>query len=299
MATAPPSQSRVDNHRVLDVTDLDRCKTSLEALAEAWDAVGYRCGDAPAPGSPCDIETHRLAHQVERPDTMLRTIAGDCALYVSAASQQLRALAKLMGPEIVLSGWPLVRSAVEHCGRVAWLLGSVDEPRDRVARFYMEWIASTHYARMAARTAGLEERAAEHKADRTRAIQSAREIFPDAAMPNHEDKIGDWEIGGQRYKTLGGAVRLLQERMNTTGLYATLSAVTHPSVTMLQGQIRTTDLGDKKFMKFQADVRVIHWQAAVAGGAVYCAGSQVAQYLRIDDTELEHWADAHEDLLQA
>lgn len=280
--------------------DLDRWAQGLVDLAESWDRTAYHCGDPTPPESPCAIEARRLPESIAEPAQLMRAVAQDAAIYVSTASQHLRALAKLTGPEIVLTGWSLTRSVAEHCGRVAWLLAYVEDPLARVARFYMERVASTHYAKMAAAQAGRRAHAKALREDREQLLSEAQAIFPDAELFSSPEKINDWSIGDEPYAGLAAATDALgKHHLNTKGLYSTLSAYTHPSVRRLRDQMKTSNLGDRQYQEFEADLAVVHWQVGVASGSVYRAACHVTGYLTMSHDDLEAWADGHEDLLSA
>lgn len=171
-----------------------------------------------------------LPASIEAPQQLTQAIAQDAAMYVTAASQHLRALAALLGPEIVLTGWSLTRALAEHCGRAAWLLGPSATPTGRVARFYMERIVSLHMTRLATEQMGNRKYAMELKRDRGALLSQARQIFPDIELFKIEE-LSDWAVDGEPYAGLGKAVNDFgRDSLGGKGLYDVLSTFTHPSV---------------------------------------------------------------------
>lgn len=265
-------------------------------LAAAWDAVAYRLGEGTLPSSPCAREAANLPSHIEDPQQLTRAIVQDAATYVSAASQHLRVLGSLLGPEIVLTGWSLTRALVEHCGRAAWLLGPAERPTDRVARYYMEWIVSLHMARLAAERADDQKQVKELKRKRSRLLNLAKQVFPDAELFK-SNELNEWSVGGEPYAGLAKAVNGSLGFLGGKGLYDVLSTFTHPSLYRLHTQVQVTKLEDRFHNAFTADPDVIRWQLVVASTRVYEAGRLIVGYLELDGTELEQWADRHPTLL--
>lgn len=247
-------------------------------LAEAWDVVGYHCGDPTDPASPAAIESATARALSEHSDRLIRQVAHAAALYVTAATQHLRTLATLRGPELVLTGWTITRSLAEYCGRAGWLLSPDTQVRGRLARYYMEEIVGIQHARVATERAGNRSLANELRKDRKALIAEARKMFLDADLYVNN-------FGGQY--------------LNATGLYDVLSSLTHPSLHQLRTQTKVTRLEERTHYGFVADPDVIRWQFAVAAGAVYRAGGHVAAYLAISEAPLEQWADRNPQLLSA
>ncbi|UFU05493.1 hypothetical protein [Ruania halotolerans] len=229
---------------------------------------------------------------------MTRAIAHDAAMYVTAATQQMRALAHLLGPEIILTGWPVTRAVAEHCGRAAWLLGTDAEPMGRVARYYMEWIASISFARSDAKSMGKTAEARELSDERDAVLVKFREVISDAELFVGKAPTGDWTVGGESYAALAKAVSNFgRDALNGKGLYDGLSSFSHPSLYRLRQQTRTTELDDRTHHGFTAQPENVQWQFAVASGSVYRAAHHVVAYLGLDETPLEVWADRQPALL--
>lgn len=277
--------------------DHEELRRSTLKLASAWDAVAYRCGDATTSSSRCAQEAAVLPSDVESPEQLTQAIAQDAATYVTAASQHLRALAALLGPEIVLTGWSLTRALAEHCGRAAWLLGLDATPKGRVARFYMERVVSLHMARMATKQIGDRKHATELRRGREDLLSQARKLFPDIALFELEE-LNDWSVGCEPYAGLGKAVNDFgRDSLGGKGLYDVLSTFTHPSLYRLRAQTTVTQLEDRVHYAFTAEPDVVRWQLGVACSSVYRAAHHVVAYLGVDDTPLEQWADDHPALL--
>ncbi|WP_277209180.1 hypothetical protein [Isoptericola croceus] len=267
-------------------------------LASAWDAVAAHCGDATPATSRCAHEAGLFPPGVEAPQELTRAIAQDAVVYVTAAVQHLRALARLLGPEIVIAGWSLTRSLEEYCGRTSWLLSPDATPLGRVARFYMERVVSLHMAKTAETHLGNRERAKTLKGMRTAVLGQARQVFPDAEMFK-ADELNNWAIGGEPYSGLRKAVNDFgQAQMGARGLYDMLSTFTHPSLYQLGAQTQVTELDDRRYHRFTAEPGVVRWQLAAASGSVYRAAKHVISYLELDDAPLEQWADCHPALLR-
>lgn len=266
-------------------------------LASTWDAVAYHCGDPTPMTSQCAQEAAALPSRIDAPERLMRAITQDAAVYVTAATQHLRSLARLMGPEIVLSGWSVTRTLAEHCGRAAWLLGPDATPTGRVARYYMERIVSLHIARLATEQIGNRRFAKELRKNREALLRQAEQIFPGTKLFEPEE-LNDWEVGGEPYAGLGKAVNAFgRDSLGGKALYDVLSTYTHPSLYRLSAQTKVTQLEDRLHHGYVAEPEVIQWQFAVASGSVYRAAHHVVGYLGIDDAPLEHWAEGHRSLL--
>ncbi|MGF9663155.1 hypothetical protein AAIH25_14960 [Arthrobacter crystallopoietes] len=266
-------------------------------LATTWDALAFRCGDATPKFSQCAVEAKALPTSIEVPVQLTRAIAGDAVSYVSAASQHLRALATLLGPEIVLTGWSVIRATAEYCGRVNWLLNPGATPTDRVARFYMERIVSIHMTRMATDKIGQKQASKQYKQKRQQVLNEARQVFRDITLFDNDGPNG-WVVGDQPYASLSSAVNTFgKEQLNADGLYDMLSGFTHPSLIRLGAQTTTVRLEDRLHHAFVADPGVLRWQFALACACVYRAAHLVTSYLGMDATPLEEWADHHSALL--
>ncbi|CAM3466928.1 hypothetical protein [Isoptericola cucumis] len=277
--------------------DFDGLADGMREFAAAWDAVAYHCGDPTPPSSRCALEATVLPSSVEAPEQLTRSIAQDSAVYVTAAAQHVRALARLLGPEVVLTGWTVTRSVDEYCGRVAWLLATDVEPINRVARFYMERIVGLHMARVSENNIGHRARAKEFRKAREATIAQARTMFPDIVLYG-EDGPNEWIVGGEQYSSLRKAVNDFgRERLHRPGLYDMLSSFTHPALARLKEQTRVTQLENRLHQAFIAEPEVIRWQMAVACGSVYSAAQHVISYLGLDDSPLEQWADQHPELM--
>jgi hypothetical protein len=262
-------------------------------LASTWDGLASGFTDATPASSPCAKEATTLPATIDKPEQLTRAIAGDAVVYVSAAAQHLRALVKLLGPEIVLTGWSVTRALAEYSGRVAWLLSPEASPTSRVARFYMERIVSIHMARMSTDKIGEKAFANQMRREREAVLSQARRVFPDIALFKGEELNG-WSVGGEPYSSLGGAVNEFGKvHLGANGLYDTLSSFTHPSLYRLRAQTTETQLGDRVHHAFTAEPDLIRWQLALAGASVYRAAHHVVGYLGIDAAPLEDWADSH------
>lgn len=265
-------------------------KAGALELASTWNDVAYHCGDPTPPSSRCAEDAATLPPGVEARHHLTRAIAQDAATYVTAASQHLRALAGLLGPEIVLTGWSLTRALVEHCGRAAWLLSPDATPIGRVARFYMERIVSLHMARLATEQIGDRKHAKELKRGREALLNQAKQVFPDVELFKTEE-LNDWAVGGEPYTGLGKAVNDFgRGSLGGKGLYDVLSTFTHPSLYRLRAQTSVTELEDRLHFAFTMEPDVIRWQLAMACGSVYRAAHHVAGYLELDEAPLEQWA---------
>lgn len=243
-------------------------------------------------------EAALLPEDVDEPEALTRAIANAAALYVAAATQQLRGLVELRGQQSALSGWTVTRALVELCGRVGWLLDPDAASGARVARFYMEQIVSAHKARLASRSIGDKAGAKRMKDRREKALDRARTMFPDVQLYEKEDELNGWQVGTERYASLGGAVNdFAKEHLNTSGLYDSLSTFTHPSLFRLAEQTQPAQLSDRVQHTFVAPPEVVRWQLATASGCVYRAAHHVAGYLELETTLLEVWADENPTLL--
>ncbi|MFZ2240798.1 MAG: hypothetical protein WAV90_14900 [Gordonia amarae] len=262
-------------------------------LAETWVSLAHQCGAPTIPTSRCAYDGAHMPAEVERPAHVSRAIATDAVIYVAAATQQLRALAHLAGPEIVLTGWTVTRTVAEHCGRVAWLLDPAITPNARLARWYMEQIVGIQMARLSLDQKRQRANINQIKANRDSLVSQARRVFPDLAVFT-TDALNHWSVGGESYASLSAAVnRLGHERLNSKRLYDVLSTYTHPSLYRLHTQTRSEQNEDHIRQVFIADPEIVRWQFAIACACVQQAAHYVGSYLALDTTSLETWADHH------
>lgn len=277
----------------------ERLAAGAHDLASVWDEIAYGCGDATPPSSQCALEAAALSSVIESPEVLMRAIAHDAVVYVTSANQQLRALARLLGPELVLTGWTVVRTLAEHVGRAAWLLSPEATPTGRFARFYMERIVSVHMARLAAERTGQSKYARELRQARQQLLSDAQKIFPDIQLFNIEE-LNEWSVGGEAYASLGGAVNDFGKmQLGARGLYDTLSTFTHPSLYRLHAQMKSTELEDRIHYSFVAEPQIVKWQFTIACASLYRAAHYVVGYLAADSTPLESWADRYPLLLSS
>lgn len=271
--------------------------TGMMDLTKTWDALAAKFGESISPTSQCSREARMLSDTVDQAQLITRTIAHDGATYVSAAVQHLRALAGLLGPDFVLTGWPVTRALVEHCGRAAWLLSPNATPTGRIARFFMERIVSLHMARMSTQQTGDKASAKELKKERTRILVEAQQIFPGTTL-YEVGELNTWSIGGEPYAGLSRATKDFSvDSLGIQGLYDTLSTLAHPSLYRLGTQTRVKKLDGRSQYTFAATPEVIHWQLVTASGSVYRTAHHVVGYLGIDPAPLERWAQHHPALL--
>ncbi|MFD9829015.1 hypothetical protein ACFWXB_16205 [Tsukamurella tyrosinosolvens] len=272
---------------------LDDLSAAAVDLVAGWDALAARCGDTLAATSPCAEEARSFPPEQADPEVAARTIVADCVVYVAAASQQLRMLAKLDQTDLVLNGWGITRTIVEYCSRVAWLLAPDASPRNRLARWYMERISSAQRTRKAAKSMRDNPAAARAKKRRDTILADARTVFPGAEMYSEAEPAG-WSIGGEPYVGLSKAADMFGRKyLNSKGLYDVLSGLTHPSLELLAQQTQTTPRSGARFKAFVARTEIVHWQFAVACLAVRWAAQHVAAYLEVEASDLEAWLDRH------
>ncbi|WP_139057944.1 hypothetical protein [Tsukamurella pseudospumae] len=262
-------------------------------LLRDWEALARACGAKATPTSPCACQAPTFPVRLAKPEVVAQEIATDCVVYVAAASQQLRMLAKLDDTELVLNGWSITRTVVEHCSRVGWLLDRDVSARARLARWYMELIASAQRMRNVAKATGdtaLRERAERH---RDRIVSDARRVFPDAAVyPGGEPR--NWSVDGEKYAGLSKAANNFgRDHLEQRGLYDSLSSFTHPSLDRLAQQTRAAPRGTELFKQFVAAPADIRWQFAIACNSVRSAAQLIAWYLELDATGIDTWGGRH------
>lgn len=272
-------------------------EAALVGIATVWDQVALECGGPTPAGSQCSDEFRRYPSSVDEPEALARAIATDAVIYISAASQQLRALAVLVNkPEFLVASWPVVRSVVEHCSRAAWLLEPVEggDPAPRIARFYMERIVAAGHAKNAA--SAMKDRPTEKKLRKLRNayLKQAKELFPDTEIYESLEKTNAWSVGGEPYRGLTKSVNTFgREQLKATGLYDSLSSFTHPSTLKIGAQTKVTKLEDKLHSQFVDDQLRSRGQIGIACSAVYRAGHHVTSYLAMSDQGLEAWYDSY------
>lgn len=273
---------------------------ALLGLAAAWDNVAFQCGGQPSPGSQAHDDARALPGGVESRDQLVQAIAQAGVVCSSASAQCVRSLATLFGPGIVVTGWAVTRTIVEHCSRVGWLLAdSEDLPAtNRAARFFMEAIASTQIARLAAGREGRTKEVKALKETRDRLLGQAKTLDPEASLFKSVEQLSEWSIAGNTYVGLGKAVADFGKvHLGRKGLYANLSSYTHPSLSRLNKHVASGKLEDRTYRAFIAPPEVIHEQLAVGCSSLYRAASLVVNYEALDGHALEAWANEWPDLL--
>ncbi|WP_234659804.1 hypothetical protein [Agromyces marinus] len=266
-------------------------------LVVTWYSIASGLGKPTLPTSKCAHEATQLPQTVDQPEKVARSVVTHSAAYVAAAVQQLRALEHLVGPDLVLVGWTVTRTLVEHCSRVIWLLDPDATPTGRLARWYMELITSAQMMRLSAKTMRDKASASEAKALREKVLGDARRTFPDIALFENVKDLDEWSVGGEPNAGLGHAVRLLGNLISTHGLYDVLSGFTHPSIFRLQKQTVSVAHDGYDYKSYYAEPDVVRWQFAVSCTSIYLAAHTILDYLDLDTTPLEEWADRHPDLL--
>lgn len=287
--------------------DMARLKTACLDLAEAWDLVASRLGDTPRAGSPLMIEISALEPAWGEKAKLVGSAAEAASTYVAAASQHLRAQAALLEPgsDTVITAWSLVRTTLEYCGRVGWLLEpsttpGPDSATRRAAWYVMEVASGLDHARLS--SGAIEpHRKAEFIKVRKDARAAVEGLFDAIEMPPKvliEDRDEKWSIDDEPYKGLRGAAKAFTTSyLSAPALYDSLSSFTHPSVPRLKTQAVKIPLGDHTYSTFFASPETIQVQVAVACACVARAARLVAEYYAADQIPLDDWADQFDDIL--
>jgi hypothetical protein len=271
-----------------------------EALITAWrqDAAASAGGAAPGSAAALDVASIRKAFPEGMPPNLEYAhgqMAGDM---VNAIVLQLQSVVTLLraDPMIPLGLWPLVRSELEHAGRVAWLLEPFpgeDVGALRVARGMLEHLAAVQRQRF---TAGKwdKSRAKQFKRVRDELLARIRGLFGDVHTPmDTPQQIDEWRIGDQSMLPLGKSVSLFLELNMTNGaaLYDVFSDNSHPSVISLAFQSTASDVGGVTTRLFPAIPRVVNFQVFMGCLTAYKAALMILGYSGFPSFALDQWAD--------
>lgn len=152
--------------------------------------------------------------------------------YLAEASHQLAVMSLLLRKRAVHATLdPLIRSVLERCGRVCWLLDHEASSAQRSARTQLELgVCALHYAEALSLVEAVDEFRAEFR--RWRSEHRSRVHNRYAVETNGEKKdLSKWVVGGESYPGYTDAVaRALDRHPQSSGVYAGLSGFSHPNV---------------------------------------------------------------------
>lgn len=269
-----------------------------EALVAAWheDSSRSRQGAAADSASDLDAQSIRAAFSQNLPHNLEYAHGQMAGQMVNAVVLQLQSVVTLLRgePMIPLGLWPLVRSEIEHAGRVAWILEPFpgdDVGRLRVARGMLEHLAAIQRQRF---TAGKwnRPRAKQFKEKRDELLERIRLLFDDVDTPlDKPEKIDQWRIGDEKMLPLGQSVSLFLEHLsNGAALYDIFSDNSHPSVISLAFQSSVAVVDGVTSTTFPAIPRVVNFQVKLGCLTAYKSAQMILGYSGFPDDSLKRWA---------
>jgi hypothetical protein len=201
-----------------------------ELLTRCRDALWFALADL-VPGSLADRDRAALHARIPPyPADAPLAITKTACFYLIGACEQLGGLAALYTcREVALAPAALVRSTLEHCSRVRWLLSGSDVDV-RLARAYLERLFSAEEAKKnAGYLLGTEDERYRREVERFVAVKDeVRAIFPE---PLRDPGGGSWLLRGERRPRLGDAVlEMYSSELVGQGVYGLLSNFSHPTV---------------------------------------------------------------------
>lgn len=203
------------------------------ACRNAFGLLSQETGWLATPGSPSDLANQTLAGRVSDAASSITQVVH---WYLFAAAEHLASLGALYSANhVLLSPGVLIRSIVEHCGHVRWILGESPEAQEvRVARAYLELLNSAQEAK---KNGGrlLTKESEQHKQEADRLCElrtAATEMFGTIF-----DENGRYELLGQQIPGLEACVSALfatgtrpVDPVVATGIYGLLSNFSHPTI---------------------------------------------------------------------
>jgi hypothetical protein len=271
-----------------------------EALITAWHEDTSRTRTGAAEDSASDRAAHsiRAAFSANLPQNLEYAHGQMAGQMVNAVVLQLQSVVTLLRaePMIPLGLWPLVRSEIEHAGRVAWLLEPFpgeDVGKLRVARGMLEHLAALQRQRF---TAGKwnEPRAKQFKKLRDELLKRIRLLFDDVHLPlDKPENIDEWTISGEKMLPLGRSVNLfLGHLSNGAALYDIFSDNSHPSVISLAFHSSLADADGVTSTTYPAMPRVANFQVRPGCLTAYKAAQMILSYSGFPHDSLTRWAAA-------
>jgi hypothetical protein len=148
------------------------CRAALYTLVQETDWT-------PTPGSLAARDQAALTNrQPPLPEDAQYKISGLLYLYTRAASEYLGGLGALYrSHEVLIAPAPLIRSALEHCAAVTWVLRAGGGVEDRLARAYLEELASAVEANKTSRhLVGRDDPEHQSRADHLTKLRAEAEV---------------------------------------------------------------------------------------------------------------------------
>lgn len=262
---------------------------------EAFFQMADRFHWEPAPGSGAA----KAAADLPSPDPAItdpccetghRLIAEVVATYLLTASGHLGGLASLYGSgEVIFPTAPLVRATIENCAHAVWVIGrDYEEPSDdRLARAYLEELLSAEEAKKNAGRLGSKTGPTHMQANAYYKTLKKQII---ARFATDAETLGTRTLNGQTLPSPENCViwvyALAEEfgspldARTASGIYGTLSAMTHPTLYPAR-QLRIWTEGPAHghvIAALHLDVGYMERQASAALAAFYNAMNWVTSY---------------------
>ena len=183
-------------------------------------ASNERVAGSAAPESVAAGEQDNVAQSSQQSQSLL-TIKTTCLELLESGSEHVQALVRTIGPDsLILASATCVRSTLEPCARIMWLLDCNTNEHDRIGRVFAYRYAGQEESRKFARSANL-------PADEKRAKDNMRNIINDASGRGYDvlkDKNGRTSGIHER---IPSATKMINDYLKEEELYRLLSAVEH------------------------------------------------------------------------
>lgn len=215
-------------------------------------------------------------------------------IYMTTAAGHLRSLAALLDAgEVQFSPGALVRSVIENCSRVFWILGELEDEtgEDRLRRSYLEELNSAARAKAASGRMGTihDPIYMDHAAKYRRLRQEVAAHFNETGKNVERGVIGgdsavDLTAGvANMFATMQRAGSSISER-EARGIYEFLSSLTHPTLYSVRqmeefsrrpdGTVRSTISVDAPFLSNLVRVGILSFWGALGAVAAYYGRGQ-------------------------
>lgn len=226
------------------LTQLVRCCDHTLKSVTRWGQQAHWL--QPGPHSPRDLDQHAVTRKLGPGSTWTRDpldrAVHTSILYLAAAAQHLAGIRSLLETgQVIFPVAPLVRAVVELCGRVHWTFAANTElhVRQRVARMVLLELDDADRARVLANDLQLRHLAKAHAQEHARLTRDRLDaMFYPSEKQTKNNRL---TLCGQKLPSLTASVKTLQ----TPGLYAGLSAASHPTLQLVLELIDKTRLGSQ------------------------------------------------------
>lgn len=274
---------------------------TLKNLADAAASAAAKGLSASAlDGSVAADEQDRVSKSNQQSASLL-TVKTTCLELLESGMEHVQALGRITIPDsLILASATCVRSTLEPCALVLWLLDSNVDEQERIGRVLAFRYAGQEESRKFAKSANLIK-------DERHAKDRINEIINDAngrgyrILKNRQGK----KIGVHIH--VPSTTNLIDEYLDEEELYRLLSAVAHGhewairSFAFQQARQPTMVVDGvpaTAFLKRRNDPRIISWLAIMIAKAFSMAAIAYGNYLGWEGTELDRIRSAEDELLR-